>query len=51
MLGLEITRGRQVVNLGWLLLVPCLEAFSNKYGGWRLAEAVAVACLKEFRKL
>ena len=39
MLGLEIPRQSQVVNLGWLLLVPGLELLSKKYGGWGLTEA------------
>ena len=45
MLGLEIPRQSQAVNLGYLLLVPGLEPISKRYrtrGSLRLA----VACLR-----
>ena len=39
MLGLEIPRKTQVVNLGWLLLVLGLGSLSKRYRGWKLIEA------------
>ena len=42
--GLEIPRGSQAVNLGWLLLVLGLEPLSKRFrGGGSLR--LAVACL------
>ena len=38
-LGLEIPRKTQVVNLGWLLLVLGLGSLSKRYRGWKLIEA------------
>ena len=38
MLGLEIPRQSQIVNLGWLLLVLDLVPWSKRYGGWGLTE-------------
>ena len=31
--------GSQAMNLAWLLLVPWLEPFSKRNGGWGFAEA------------
>ena len=51
-MGLEIPRQSQPVNLGWLLLVPCLEPLSKWYSGWSWGSLRPdVACLIEFRKL
>ena len=38
MLGLEIPRLSQAMDLGWLLLVLGLGPLSKRYGGWRLTE-------------
>ena len=51
MLGLEIPRQRQAVNLGWLLLVPGLGPLSKKYGDWWLSEAIIASLrIKEVAK-
>ena len=39
MLGLEILRQSQAVNLGWMLLVLGLGPFNRRYRGWGLTEA------------
>ena len=39
MLGLEIPRGKQAVNLGRLLLVLGLGPLSKRYRGWGLTDA------------
>ena len=38
-LGLEVPRLNQAVNLGWLLLVLGLGPLSKRYRGWGLSEA------------
>ena len=45
---MEVPRGSQAVNLGWLLLVPGLGPLSKRYGG---SLRLAVVCLIGFRKL
>ena len=47
MLGLEIPRESEAVNVGWLLLVLSLEQISKRYRGW----GPAAVCLIGFRKL
>ena len=37
--GLRDSQEKQAVNLGWLLLVLCLESLSTGYRGWGLTEA------------
>ena len=39
MLGLEIPRPRQAVNLGWVVLVPGLGPLSKRYRDWGFTEA------------
>ena len=39
-LGLEIPRQSQAVNLGWILLVPKLGPVSKKYRGGGVTEAI-----------
>ena len=39
MLGLELPRRSQAVNLGWVLLVPGLGPLSKSCGLWGLTEA------------
>ena len=38
MLGLEIPRASQALNIGWLLLVLGLGPLSKRYRGWAIAE-------------
>ena len=44
-LGLEIPRQSQAVNLGWLPLVPCLGSLSKRYREWDLTDTYC--CLVE----
>ena len=44
-LGWEVPRRSQTVNLGWLLLVLVMGPFIKKYEGCRLTEACS--CLFE----
>ena len=46
-LGLEIPRESEAVNVGWLLLVLSLEQLSKRYRGW----GPAAFCLIGFTKL
>ena len=49
-LGLEIPRQSQPVNLGWLLVVPGWGHLARG-GGTEGSLRLAVACLREFRTL
>ena len=50
MLGLEIARLNQALNLGWLLLVPGQGPLSKRFRSWGSLRLV-VAYLRGFRKL
>ena len=49
MLGLEVPRQSQAVNLGWLLLVTNLWLLSKRYRGWGFTE-VGYCLFERFRE-